>query len=30
LPAIKIARDEFSTYLGCDLGWEGGEPNDDQ
>ena len=29
-PAIKIARDEFSTYLGCDLGWEGGELNDDQ
>lgn len=29
-PAIKIARDEFSTYLGCDLGWEGGELNDGQ
>ena len=28
-PAIKIARDEFSTYLGCDLGWEGGELNDE-
>jgi len=29
-PAIEIARDEFSTYLGCDLGWEGGELNDAQ
>jgi hypothetical protein len=29
-PAIKTARDEFSTYLGCDLDWEGGEINDEQ
>jgi hypothetical protein len=29
-PAIKTARDEFSTYLGCDLVWEEGEINDDQ
>lgn len=25
LPAIKTARDEFSTYLGCDLDWNEGD-----